>query len=42
MGELYNAHKLPQWFLIDAEGVIRARNCFGEELIPAVEAALKK
>ncbi len=37
---LYNVQSMPTWFLIDATGVIRARNPFGKELIPAVEAAL--
>ncbi len=36
-GELYNVQDLPQWFLLDSAGVIRARNPFGEALIPAVE-----
>lgn len=38
--QLYNVQSMPSWFLIDAKGVIRARDPFGKELIPAVEAAL--
>ncbi len=37
IAELYNVHKLSKWFLIDEKGVIRARDPFGEKLIPAVE-----
>ena len=40
VAEKYNVHDLPQWFLIDAEGNIRARNPFGDALIPAVEKAI--
>jgi len=36
--DLYNVYKLPAWFLIDAQGVIRARDPFGEKLMPAIEA----
>jgi thiol-disulfide isomerase/thioredoxin len=39
---LYNAQVLPTWYLIDAKGVIRAKDTFGEALIPAVEKLLKK
>ena len=38
--QLYNVESMPTWFLIDANGVIRARDPFGKELIPAIEAAL--
>ncbi len=41
VAELYNVQGYPTWYLIDAEGIIRARDPFGEELIPAVEAALR-
>ncbi|MCP4643098.1 MAG: hypothetical protein GY851_21810, partial [bacterium] len=37
----YNLQDIPTWHLIDAEGVIRARDPFGDKLIPAVKAALK-
>lgn len=37
---LYNAQVLPTWYLIDAKGVIRAKDTFGETLIPAVEKLL--
>jgi peroxiredoxin len=37
VGVLYNVQDLPQWYLIDADGVIRARNPFGEKLIPSVD-----
>jgi len=40
VGLLYNVQELPQWYLIDTEGVILARNCFGDALMPAVENAL--
>ncbi len=40
VGMLYNVQELPQWYVIDAEGIIRARNCFDEALIPAIEKAL--
>ena len=39
---LYNVQNMPTWYLIDAEGIIRARDPFGDELIPAVEAILVK
>ena len=38
---LYNAQMFPTWYVIDAEGVIRARDPFGEALVPAIEAAFK-
>lgn len=38
--ELYNVYKLPAWFLLDAQGVIRAKDPFGEKLIPAIEALI--
>ncbi len=37
---LYNAQVLPTWYLLDAKGVIRAKDTFGEGLIPAVEKIL--
>ena len=40
VAELYNAQFLPTWYLIDAKGFIRARDTFGEELIPAITKAL--
>lgn len=40
VAELYNAQVLPAWYIIDAKGVIRARDTFGDELIPAIEKAL--
>ncbi len=39
---LYNVQNMPTWYLIDATGVIRARDPLGSELIPAVEAILAK
>jgi len=39
---LYNAQVLPTWYLIDDKGVIRARDTFGDALIPAVEKLLSK
>lgn len=41
VGVLYNTQELPQWYVIDADGVIRARNPFGEALISAVAGASK-
>ena len=41
VANLYAAQKYPTWYLIDGDGVIRARDPFGEKLIPAIEAALK-
>jgi len=41
VANLYNAQVLPTWFLIDAKGVIRAKDTFGDSLIPAVEVLLK-
>lgn len=38
---LYNIQNVPGWYLIDRSGVIRAKDPFGDKLIPAVEAALK-
>ncbi len=40
VGKLYNALILPTWYLLDENGVIRARDPFGRKLIPAVEAVL--
>ena len=40
IGKLYNAAILPTWYLLDENGVIRARDPFGRKLIPSVEAAL--
>jgi len=37
---LYNVQQLPTWYLIDAGGVIRARDPLGKKLIPAVERVL--
>ena len=39
--ELYNIQGFPTWYLLDANGVIRARDPLGDALIPAIEAALK-
>jgi|GEM_PF-1857838 len=39
---LYNAQVLPTWFLIDAKGIIRAKDTFGDALIPAVEKLMNK
>ena len=39
--ELYNVQGYPTWYLVDAAGVIRARDAFGEALIPAVEKAMQ-
>ncbi len=39
---LYNAVTLPTWYLLDENGVIRARDPFGEQLIPAVTALLAR
>ena len=36
----YNVQNVPTWYLIDAKGIIRARDPLGEALIPAAEAAL--
>ncbi len=41
VAQLYNIQGYPTWYLIDPEGVIRARDPFGDALIPAVEGALK-
>ena len=40
--KLYNVQNMPTWYLIDTKGVIRARDPFDKELIPAVEAILAK
>jgi thiol-disulfide isomerase/thioredoxin len=37
---MYNAQVLPTWYLIDADGVIRARDPFGDKLLPAIRALL--
>ncbi len=42
IAERYNVLSLPTWYLIDEKGVIRARDPFGDALIPAAEAILKK
>ena len=39
--ELYNVQGYPTWYLVDAGGVIRARDAFGDALIPAVEKAMQ-
>ncbi len=41
VANLYNCQAYPTWYLIDANGVIRARDPFGAKLAPAVEAALR-
>ena len=38
IAELYNAHRLPTWYLIDGRGIIRARDPFGDKLVPAIES----
>lgn len=40
--KLYNVQQLPTWYVIDAEGIIRARDPLGEKLVPAVERVLVK
>jgi len=40
VAQLYNVRVLPAWFLIDGDGIIRARNPFGDKLLPAVQAVL--
>ena len=40
-GELYNVQDLPQSYIIDRQGIIRARNPFGDKLIPAIDDVLK-
>ena len=35
VARLYNAHSMPRWFLIDGKGMIRARDPFGDQLIPS-------
>ncbi len=40
VGKLYNVYGLPSWFLIDKEGVIRARDTFGDQLAPSVAKLL--
>ena len=42
VGVLYNVQELPTWYLIDANGIIRARDPFGEKLEIAVEKIVKK
>ena len=37
---LYNVQSMPTWYLLDAKGVIRARNPDGKELAATVEAIL--
>lgn len=41
VSELYRAEFLPTWYLIDGNGIIRARDPFHDKLIPAIEAALQ-
>ena len=36
----YNVQNLPTWYLIDSKGVIRARDPFGEKLVPAIETVV--
>jgi hypothetical protein len=40
VADLYNVQRLPAWFLLDDKGVIRARDPFGEKLIPAIQSLL--
>ncbi len=41
IARLYNVQRLPTWFLLDEKGVIRARDPFGEKLIPALHSLLE-
>ena len=36
---LYNVLMFPTWYVIDAQGIIRSRDPFGEALTPAIESA---
>ncbi len=40
IARLYNVQNIPTWYLIDAKGVIRGRDPFDKELIPAVTTLL--
>ena len=42
VASLYNIRNYPTWYLVDGDGVIRARDPFGDALIPAIEKALKR
>ncbi len=42
IAEQYNVLSLPTWYLIDKNGLIRARDPFGDALIPAAKATFKK
>jgi len=39
--EKYNIQGFPTWYLLDAQGIIRAKDPLGAKLIPAIEAAMK-
>lgn len=39
--EKYNIQAFPTWYLLDAQGIIRAKDPLGAKLIPAIEAAMK-
>ena len=41
IAKTYNVQGFPTWYLLDAEGVIRAKDPLGKELIPAIEQALR-
>ena len=41
IAKLYNVHSLPTWYLVDKNGIIRARDPHGEKLVPAIKAALQ-
>lgn len=40
IAELYRAHSLPTWYVIDALGRIREKDPFGDKLVPALERAM--
>lgn len=40
VGVLYNVQELPTWYLIDADGVIRARDPFGDKLEKSLQEVL--
>lgn len=42
IAKLYNVRRFPTWYLLDEDGVIRARDPFGEALIPALERVTGK
>lgn len=42
IAKLYNMRGFPTWYLLDTEGVIRARNPLGVELMPAVVRTLSR